>query len=149
MKKLVALVLIFVFLLPLVGCQSNAQKAKDLMEKGPWADKAIWIDKNSQMYLVCTRDAGDVYADVRAFLLVDDEWVSSQLHLNQGVPIASFVTADGERLLEARAEMNGQKLKLYDFEICDESISRQYADMELSSFSYNEKMDEFPFEIEQ
>ena len=149
MKKCLALVLILICVLGLAGCDSNSRKEKVLMRKGPWANEAVWVDDNSQMYLICTQDKDDSFATVQAFLLIEEQWYSSQLHLNQGAPIVSFVTSDGEKFLEARAKINDQKLQLYDFEVYAENLTLPYTDVELSKFPFQEQVDKLPFEIKQ
>lgn len=147
MKKLIALVLALVCIFSLAGCETNFEIEKTLMEKGPWASKAIWIDNSSQMYLVCTKDIGDQYADVVAYLSIGGQWYSAQLDLYQGAPIVCFTALDGERVLEARARMNEQNLQLYEFNVYDENFTLQYTDIELFKFSYQEQIDKLPFEI--
>lgn len=147
MKKLIALVLAVVCVFGLVGCEFNFKKEKLLMEKGPWASEAIWVDENSQMYLICTKNSEDIFAAVQAFLFVEGQWQAYQLHLNQGAPIVSFTTFDGERILEARAKMNDKNLYLYDFKIYEENFVQQYVYVELSKFSYKDQVDKLPFEI--
>ncbi|MBQ6807834.1 MAG: hypothetical protein IJP07_01535 [Firmicutes bacterium] len=147
MKKRLALLLILVCALGLLSCESNSQKERVLLEKGPWGSEAIWLDDNSQMYLICTKDSEALYGNVLAFLLVEGQWTSSQLNLYQGAPIVSFCTADGEKILEAKAKMNNENLYLYDFETDMESLAQQYTEVKLSKFPYQEQADKLPFEI--
>lgn len=133
----------------LFGREANYEKEKVLMEQGPWSSEAIWMDSSSQMYLVCNKDSNNQYADVVAYLSVDGQWCSTQLHLNQGAPVVSFVTEDGERVLEARVRMNKQKLQLYKFKTYDEKFTLQYTDIKLSKFLYQEQIEKLPFEIIQ
>lgn len=131
----------------LFGRESRYEIEKDLMEKGPWSTEAIWMDKNSQMYLICTKDSGNQYANVVAYLYVDGQWCSTQVDLYQGAPIACFVASDGERVLEASAQMNGQNLRLYKFKVYDDAFALEYDDIELSQFAYQEQIDKLPFDI--
>ena len=146
MKKLITFVLTLFLVFSLVGCETNYEIEKVLMEKGPWSCEAIWTDDNSQMYLVCTND-NNQFADVMAYLSIDGQWYSARFELYQGSPIVCFSTSDDERVLEARARMNEQNLQLYEFKVYDEHFSVQYSDIELSKFSYQEQIDKLPFEI--
>ena len=147
MRKFAVLVLTVICMFSLVGCETKYDIEKVLMEKGPWSSEAIWMDDSSQLYLVCTKSNNDLYAAVVAYLSIDGEWCSAQLDLYQGVPIVCFSTPDGERVLEARAKMDGKKLRLYEFKVVDENYTVQYADIELSKFSYKDYIDKVPFEI--
>ena len=147
MKKLIAFVLTLFLVFSLVGCETNYETEKVLMENGPWSGEAIWIDNSSQMYLVCTKDNGDQFADVVAYLNINGQWCSARLDLYQGAPVVCFSTSDDERVLEARAKMNEKNLQLYEFKVYDEHFSVQYSDIELSKFSYQEQVDKLPFEI--
>lgn len=145
MKKLIALFLALICLVGLMGCESNSEKAKVLLEQGPWADNGIWIDDESQMYLVCNLIAGDTFATVTAYFFIEDRLYSTQLNLNQGAPIVSFNRSDGEKILSAKAGMDGDLLHLFDFESETEGLAHRFSDMKLTRYSYREKYMELPF----
>lgn len=146
MKKVVALILLCICVLGLAGCESSSQRETLLLETGPWADEAIWVDEDSEIYLVCTKSGDDPYAEVTAFLVTDGQWQSFELHLKQGTSIVVFNTPT-TTILQARAQMNDGKLRLYNFETDDEDATQRYVDVELSKFSYSEKIDTLPFEV--
>ena len=77
------------------------------MENGPWANEAIWADNNAQIYLICTKSSEDIFANVIAYLFVEEQWRGYAFDLYQGAPIVSFTMSDGERILEAKAKMDG------------------------------------------
>ena len=149
MKKLCALVLALVCILSFAGCETNFETEKALMEKGPWSEDAIWIDDSSQIYLICTKDNTDLYAEVTAYLSIGGQWCSAKLDLYQGAPIVCFSTLDDERVLEAKARMNELNFQLYDFKVYDEHFAVQYTDIELSKFPYQEQIEKLPFENTQ
>lgn len=149
MKKLIVFVLAFFGMFSLCGCETNYEIERALMEKGPWSSEAIWVDNNSQIYLICTNDNDSQYADVEAYLYIDGQWCSTQLELYQGAPIVCFVASDGERVLEARARMHAQNLQLYSFNVYNKNFALQYTDIEISKFSYHEQIEKLPFEIMQ
>ena len=131
MQKLLTVTLTLLLIFTLAGCESNYEAERNLLENGPWADEATWTDDASQMYLVCTTDSSP-FADVTACLSINGQWYSTQLSLYQGAPIVCFSTPDDERVLEARAKMNGQTLLLYDFKVHDEHFTVPYDSIELS-----------------
>ena len=147
MKKLITLILIFACVFCLAGCLTKGQTEKALMENGPWAKDAIWVDDDSQIYLICSKNSEDIFAKVTAFLFVNDQWQAYSLDLYQGAPIVSFCTSDGERVLEAKAKMDGQMLRLYDFKVYNSSLGQSYSDRTLSRFSRQEQIDKLPFDI--
>ena len=124
----------------------NNQIEKALMETGPWAKEAIWIDDDSRIYLLCAKDTTAVYAKVSAFLFLDGKWQEYAFDLYQGAPIVSFTTPDGDRILEARAKMYGKQLRLYDFKVYAENLTLPYEDLTLSAFPYQEQKEQLPFE---
>lgn len=147
MKKSITALLISVCVFLSAGCATSSQTAKVLLGKGPWAEKAIWIDDGSQLCLISTKGADDPYANVPAVLLIGDQWLTYQLNLRHGTNLILFDASDGDTVLEARATIKDGTLHLFDFETSVDDLVIPYTTVELTKFSYQEQADKLPFDI--
>ena len=140
MKKLIALILVAVCLL--AGCTLQGENA--LLENGPWGSQAIWTDGYDHVYLVCTKGNGDTYATVTAYLAVLSDWQPLKMELGQDGSTVHF-NADGKTLMQAKVEMQGDKLHMYKFHIVNNEFTDMAVNLTLTKYAYDEMIDKLPF----
>ena len=116
-----------------------------LLQNGPWNDEGIWKDSDSNIYLICSKVASDQFAEVTAYIFIDNNWESFPAHIRKN--IIFFEDSEGTVQFTAKANLNNQTLTLSKFEFKKEFSGIDKKELTLSKYAWDEEIEQIPFDL--
>lgn len=124
--------------------------ADEARSTGPWADQAIWISEDKDIYLICVQEQPDEFANISAFVYWEGSWVSCDLNWISGTKTLELSEKEtGSLFLTGAFSVEAESFNISELsEPAAHNFLQGRSSISLSKYSYDQQITRLPFDFE-